>query len=145
MAEQENFDYGPVEIFTVEFPGDAPSPGVLDSLAKLEASGTVRLLDMVLASRAADGSFSISELADGDAAAAGLTMALPGLLGEEDATEAAQDLAGGAGVALVALELSWATDLARNLAAANGTVTESARIPAALVNNFINEFGQADT
>ncbi|MBP2414367.1 hypothetical protein JOF48_003166 [Arthrobacter stackebrandtii] len=144
MAEQENFDYGPVEIFTVEFPGEAPSPGVLESLARLESTGTVRLLDMVLAGRAADGSLRISELTKDDAAAAGLAPALPGLIGEEDATEAAQGMPEGTGVALVALELSWATELAGNVAAANGTVTDSIRIPAPIVNGFINEFGQAD-
>lgn len=144
MAEQKNFDYGPVEIFTVEFPGDAPSPGVLASLAKLEATGTVRLLDLVLAGRAADGSLIISELAGSDAAAAGLVPAVPGLIGEDDPTEAAQGMPAGSGVALVALELSWATELASNLAAANGIVTDSVRIPAPLVNSFINEFGQAD-
>ncbi|PYI38046.1 hypothetical protein CVS30_12565 [Arthrobacter psychrolactophilus] len=136
----ENYRYGPVEIFVVEFPGDSPDPAVLKTISSLVDVGTVRLLDLVVASRSSDGGVTISELDAVEAASAGVELEAPGLLGDEDIATAASELAPGAGVALVALELSWASELAQNLAAAKGTVTRSERIPANVVNQIINEF-----
>lgn len=135
----EKFEYGPVEIYVVEFAGEAVDPGVLRSVADLSEGSVVRLLDMVVATRALDGSTSIVEIADASGEALDIQLAVQGLLGEEDVAEALALVQPGSGVALVALELRWATELAQNLAAANGTVIHSQRIPAAVVNNLISE------
>lgn len=137
----ESFEYGPVEIFVVEFEGTGIDPAVLESVLGATASGAVRLLDMAVAVRAQDGTVSYTEVvgdADGTGVQ-GITLEVQGLLGEEDLEEAAASIEPGFGVALVALELCWATELAQNLTAARGKVVRSERIPAAAVNQLINE------
>lgn len=139
------YEYGPVEIYFVEFEGDGLDRGVLQSIKKLTDSSVVRLLDLVVATRAADGSVDIVEVADDEAATAlGLDLAVQGLLGEEDIAEASAQIEPGFGVALVALELVWAAELAQNLAAARGTVIGSERIPAAVVNQLISTHAAAE-
>lgn len=137
----ESFEYGPVEIFVVEFEGTGIDPAVLESVLGATASGAVRLLDMAVAVRAQDGAVSYTEVvgdADGTSVQ-GVTLEVQGLLGVEDLEEAIAGIAPGFGVALVALELCWATDLAQSLAAARGTVVRSERIPAMAVNQLISE------
>lgn len=137
----ESFEYGPVEIFIVEFEGSGIDPGVLDSVLAATASGAVRLLDMAVAARAADGTVSYTEVVgtEDGTGAEGVTLEVQGLLGEDDLAEAVASIAPGHGVALVALELCWATDLAQSLTAARGQVVRSERIPAAAVNQLTNE------
>lgn len=137
----ESFEYGPVEIFVVEFKGAGLDAGVLDSVLAATATGAVRLLDLAVAARAADGTVSYTEVVgDEDGfGAEGVTLELQGLLGEEDLEEVAASIEPGFGVALVALEMCWATELAERLTAARGVVVRSERIPAAAVNQLVSE------
>ena len=101
----------------------------------------MRLLDLAVAARAADGTVTYTEVVgdeDGHGAT-GVSLELQGLLGEEDLAEASASLEPGFGVALVALELCWATELAERLTAARGMVVRSERIPAAAVNQLVAE------
>lgn len=134
-----SFEYGPVEIYVVEFPGEKPDRGVLDSVLEATRGGAVRLLDMVIASSRADGSLCILEVTDeSDAHGLGaVDLLLPGLLGEDDIADVIENLATGTSVVMVALELAWATRLAEGLANANAKVVRSERIPAPIVNEVV--------
>ena len=137
----EGFEYGPVEIFVVEFEGSGLDAAVLDSVIAATATGAVRLLDLAVAARAEDGTVSYTEVVGNDDGLGVEPVALEvqGLLGEDDLAEAAASIAPGFGVALVALEMCWATELAGRLAAARGMVVRSERIPAAVVNQLVSE------
>lgn len=131
-----NHTYGPVEFFVIEFVGVGPDPAVLESLAELSEAGTVRVLDLVIAVRGAEGETVITELSQTT------PTSLPdldfrGLVAEEDLKEMLAGAPEGTGIAIAALELLWATELAARVAAARGRVVRSERIPAPLINELL--------
>lgn len=140
-----DFEYGPVEIFVVEFEGDRPDAGVLEAILDLRRSDTLRLLDMVIASRLVDGTITMLELTEHAAGLGfdGVGLEIQGLLGEDDIAEAIAPVAPGFSIAVVAFEHRWATTLAERLVAARGTVVRSERIPAAAVNQIVNSLAEA--
>jgi hypothetical protein len=86
---------GPVDVAVIAFEGSDFSGDVAPALADLQASGTVKVIDMAFVRKAADGSTSIVELADERVAGAFERLAGPQveLLSEADLS----DLAGGGG------------------------------------------------
>lgn len=133
------FSYGPVDIYVVEFAGTEPNPDVLSAVLDLTAAGTVRLLDMVIATRGSDGSVTFTEVTEeGSGYALGDgTLQVQGLVGDEDIDEVLADVAPGNSVAIVALEMTWAVQLAQSLSNARGTVVRAERIPAPVINQLI--------
>ncbi len=133
-------EYGPVDVYCVEFEGDRVDPAVLDTLLELSASGTVRVVDLIVATRGADGSVRVTELRDDSANAMsvfGIELEIEGLLSDEDISEAVADIAPGFGVAIAAIELRWAATLASRLHAAGGRVVRTERIPGPAVNMLV--------
>lgn len=134
------FSYGPIDVYVVEFEGDGLSPAVLDALLELSASGTVRVVDLVVVNRDADGSVRVTELRENAAKALsgiGLDLEIEGLIGEDDIAESIANVSAGFGVAIAALEMRWATTLASRLASASGRVVRTERIPAPLVDELV--------
>lgn len=133
------FSYGPVDIYVVEFAGTEPNPDVLSAVLDLTAAGTVRLLDMVIATRGSDGSVTFTEVTEeGSGYALGDgTLEVQGLVGDEDIDEVLADVTPGNSVAIVALEMTWAVQLAQSLSNARGTVVRAERIPAPVINQLI--------
>lgn len=134
------FTYGPIDVYVVEFEGDGLSPAVLDALLELSASGTVRVVDLVVATRAADGTVEVTELRENAAMALsgmGLELEIEGLIGEDDIAGSIAATAPGFGVAIAAIEMRWATTLASRLAAASGRVVRTERISAPLVEELL--------
>ncbi|MBS1907197.1 MAG: hypothetical protein JST33_11655 [Actinobacteria bacterium] len=131
--------YGPLEFFVVAFEGDRPDPGVLSALRDATSSGTVRLLDLVIATPEENGGVRMLEITENAlfGTEAPLTLEVQGLIGEEDVIEVLSPLEPGVSVAVVALELLWAADLAQRVALAGGTVVRSERIPAPVVNELV--------
>lgn len=134
------FAYGPIDVYVVEFEGEGLSPAVLDALLELSATGTVRVVDLVVVTRNADGSVDVSELRDNAAKALsgiGLDLEIEGLIGQDDIAESIADVSPGFGVAIAAIEMRWATTLASRLAAASGRVVRTERISAPLVDELV--------
>lgn len=137
-APAEQLAFGPIELFVVEFDGVDADDRVLAALAELDAGGQVRLVDLVVVARLDDGTVRVSELRDLRGpltAASGLTA--EGLIGQQDIEDVAESLRPGAGVALAALEMRWATALATALNAAGGHTSHVALIPAPAVNELV--------
>lgn len=131
-------EFGPIELFVVEFDGVGPDEQVLVSLEELDHDGTVRLVDLVIVARLEDGTTRVSELGDLRGRSAGTAgLAAEGLIGDEDIEDVVDGLRPGTGVALVALEMRWATALSSALAAAGGRVAHVALIPAPAVNELV--------
>lgn len=132
------FAFGPVEVFVVEFDGEAPDAGVLAAVADLAVSDTVRVLDLVIAVRRSDHSVQITEMRESASGVISeLVMDLEGVIGEDDISEAIAETPAGSGVAILALEMRWARTLASRVADAGGRVVRAERIPAPIVNELV--------
>lgn len=136
--EPFRFAYGPVEAFVVEFEGDQPDQGVLEAIAELAASDTIRVLDLVIAVRRADGSVLITELRESASGVLSeLELELEGFVGEDDIADSLAAASAGHGVAIAAFEMRWATTLASRVASAGGRVVRAERISAPHVNDLV--------
>ena len=136
-----DFEYGPVELYLVGFEGDRPDDGTLAAIAELIEGGEIRLIDLLVISRAEDGTVSFTDWEDvseeygfGDVA-----LEVVGLVADEDVQELAQGIPPGMSGALLAIELLWAKQLASKFAASGGVVLRTERIPAPVVNAVLAE------
>jgi hypothetical protein len=132
-----DFTYGPVDLIAASFEGDLPDPSVLAVLGELVDAGQLRVLDLLVVRRDEDGELSFDDLdltAPPFAGSASIELVAPGLVAAEDAAALVDDLAPGSAATVVALELTWATRLASQLAAVGGVTLETVRIPAPVVN-----------
>ena len=110
---------------------------MLAALAEQVDAGLVRLLDMLIVRRDDDGQLTFEDIgtgADLHPDFAGVELVASGLVSNEDAEALASDLMPGGSAAVVALELTWAIQLASRLAESGGVVLETMRIPAPVVN-----------
>lgn len=133
-----SFDFGPVEFYLVELADDRPADSVISALDDLVSAGTVRVLDFLIVTVSEDGEQATSVEAEG------ATLAVPGLIGEEDVADFADELEPGRSAAIVALELVWARTLAERVSAAGAQVLRVERIPAPVVNALFDEFEDAE-
>ncbi|GAA4755030.1 DUF6325 family protein [Gordonia alkaliphila] len=129
---------GPVELMMVSMPDTGISPQVLAALAAQVRAGTVRILDLVLVTRAGEDEIEATELSLDAVGIEIMDLALPGLTGDEDIALLAESLEVGESAAIVALELVWARDLGAALAAEGSEVIAAERIPSAVVNEIAN-------
>ena len=133
------FDYGPIEFYAIGFEGARPGGAVLEAIDDLVASGTVNLLDLVFATKSADGELTIVELSDTTDDDGVPALSLAGLAGEEDIAELADGIAPGTSAAILVVELLWAKKFAGALFDAGGVVIARQGIPAPIVNAFLSE------
>ena len=134
-----NFEYGPVDLYLIGFPGERPGPEVVASIVELVEAGTVRLLDMLFVSRSLDGELNILEVdqvAD-ELGLTGIELNEVGLAGNEDIEEFADDVAPGTSAALLVVELLWAKNFATALYRAGGAVLHTESIPSVVVNDLL--------
>jgi len=125
---------GPIDFLALEFPRDRLAGDAARALADLVEAGTIRLYDLVVLSKDADGKVEVVDLADptlpsgGFAAFAG---ARSGLLGEDDVATAADALRPGTVAALLVYENAWAAPFVAAARRSGGELVASSRIPAA--------------
>jgi len=128
---------GPVEYIAIAFPGNKFSGEIVPAIKALQDSGTIRVLDLVIISKDADGNVAAIELADADpeqrAALEVLGIQRSNLLGEEDFEDIGSALDPNSTAALMIWENVWAAEFAKSLRNADGILIANGRIPAALV------------
>ena len=136
-----DFEYGPVDLYLVGFEGDRPDDGTLQAIGELIEGGEIRLIDLLVISRAEDGTVSVTDWEDVSEEYGFGTVALEvvGLVADEDVQELAQGLPLGTSGAVLAIELLWAKHLASKFAASGGVVLQTERIPAPVVNAVLAE------
>ncbi|MCI2956619.1 DUF6325 family protein [Agromyces atrinae] len=141
-----DFEYGPVEIYVIATEGERPDDATFAELARLIDGDLVRLLDLVIVSKSAEGDVTVVEIEDlGDEVDIEvLELEAGGLVGEEDIDEVAPLIEPGSSAAIVALELVWAKQLASTLAASGAVVLSTERIPAPIVNAVLAEASDAE-
>ncbi|MFM7068918.1 MAG: DUF6325 family protein [Actinomycetes bacterium] len=104
--------HGPVDYLIIEFQTERADGSMVEAVLDLVERGIIRLYDVLVVRKDADGTFSGVELTDLDADHLGGIAAFAGvrsgLLGDEDLAEAANAVAPGAAAAVLVYENTWA-------------------------------------
>jgi hypothetical protein len=134
---------GPVDYIAVAFPGNKFSGAIVPEIQKLQESGTIRVLDLVIITKDAEGNVAAVELNDASpeeqASLAALGITGKNLLGEEDFEDIGAALEPNSTCGLMVWENIWAADFAKSLRDADGILLGQGRIPAALVEELMSE------
>jgi hypothetical protein len=111
--EAHNDELGPVDVVVIAFPPGAPMTGeAVPLLLDLVERGIIRVFDVLFVMKGEDGTFTgfdardLSEKNVGDFVA--FEGASSGLLGEEDAAEAAEAIEPGSAAVMIVYENRWA-------------------------------------
>lgn len=130
-----DIELGPVDYLVVAFPaGKADFSGEMAAeLRALIRSNTVRVLDLVVITKDADGSVEASELRDVDDSDIGqlreLEADLAVLLAEEDILEIGSVMEPGSAAAVLVWENVWAGPFGAAVRRSGGQLVTSGRIP----------------
>ena len=140
--------YGPIDFVLLEFEADNLRGEAAEAMLDLVERGIVRIYDLLIIKKDADGTFSglaVDALADDEKGAfAVFEGANSGMLGDEDIAEAAGAMEPGTVAALIVFENLWAVPFVRAVYNAGGQVIASARIPADVVNEALNALEAAN-
>jgi hypothetical protein len=133
--EAHNGELGPVDIVVIAYPPGSPMTGeAAPMLVDLVDRGIIRVLDVMFVKKEDDGSvigFEAHDLTDkgvGDFMV--FEGASSGLLGDEDAHEAAGGLEPGSGAVLIVYENRWAAPFIGAVRRNGGVPVAFQRIPA---------------
>ena len=135
MSDIDFDQLGPVDYLVVRFPADKAdfSGAMADELKKLMDSGTVRVLDLVMVTKAEDGTVDAAELRNKDESEVGelrsLEAELSLLLAAEDVERVGADLEPGSTAAVLVWENTWAGPFASAIRHSGGELVSTGRIP----------------
>ncbi|MBX0300366.1 DUF1269 domain-containing protein [Cryobacterium sp. 1639] len=126
-------ELGPVDWIVVEFPGSRFNGAIAPEITSLVDRGLVKILDLLILTKDADGSLDIAELADIEDGELGelraLETELATLLSEDDVIMAAEAIEPGSTAALLVWENLWAAPFGASVRHAGGQLVASGRIP----------------
>jgi hypothetical protein len=133
MTDRTLDELGPVDYLIVEFPaGQQNFTGEgLDELLKLHDAGIIRIMDILILEKAADGSVDAHELSDipnlGELQR--IEAQLAQTLAEEDVEKLAAAMDPGSVAAALVYENLWAAPFASAMRRAGGQLIANGRIP----------------
>jgi hypothetical protein len=126
-------ELGPVDWIVVEFPGSKFNGQIAPALLDLVERDLVRVLDLLVLKKDADGSleaFELSDLEEGEIGELrGYESELAMLLSEEDVTSLAAAIEPGSSAAVLVWENAWAAPFGSAVRRAGGQLVASGRIP----------------
>jgi len=132
-VDDDNVELGPVDWIVVEFPGSRFNGEMAPALRDLVERDLVRVLDLLVLKKDADGTLEAFELSDLDPAEIGelrtYEAELAMLLSEEDVTAVAEAIEPGSSAAVLVWENSWAAPFASAVRRSGGQLVASGRIP----------------
>ena len=131
--------HGPVDVVVLAF-GEARFDGsALAELERQSATGTIRVLDLIILLKDEEENcfrIAISDLPPEEAAAvAFIEAATIGLFDDEDAAMLCEGMVPGSAVVGLAIEHTWAVDLANAIYNEGGEMAFNYRIPAPIVDD----------
>ncbi len=138
-------EIGPVEYIVIAFPGNQFNGELIPALKELVDHGTVRIIDLTIVQKDADGNVTtveINEMGENAAAFMGLDYEVGGLFNEEDLVLIGDHLPNNTTAASLVWENVWATRFAQAVRNANGLVIENDRIPHDIVMAAVNYSGE---
>ena len=134
MDEVDSVDeLGPVDWIVVESPGSRFNGEIAPALRDLVERELVRVLDLLVLKKDADGALDAFELSDLDTSEIGelrgYESELAMLLSEEDVTAVAAAIEPGSSAAVLVWENTWAAPFASAVRHSGGQLVASGRIP----------------
>lgn len=133
--------YGPIELLMIDFPGSKFSGEIMPALTELVESGTIRIIDILIVRKDADGSVTdmeLSDLVDAESAAfEPLIDELAGLLTHDDAQHLAASMPMDSTAGIMLFENVWAKRFADAVVNAHGEVVINERIPRVVVDELL--------
>ena len=134
MDEVDDVDeLGPVDWIVVEFPGSKFNGQIAPELRDLVERDLIRVLDLLVLKKDADGSLEAFELSDLDQGEIGdlrtYESELAMLLSEEDVTSLAAAIEPGSSAGVLVWENTWAAPFASAVRRSGGQLVASGRIP----------------
>ena len=126
-------ELGPVDWIVVEFPGSRFNGQIAPALLDLVERDLIRVLDLLVLKKDADGSLEAFELSDLDQGEIGdlrtYESELAMLLSEEDVTSLAAAIEPGSSAGVLVWENTWAAPFASAVRRSGGQLVASGRIP----------------
>jgi hypothetical protein len=149
MSSTDHVDiHGPIDFLLLEFDPERATGAAAVALLDLVEQGTIRIYDLLVIRKDEDGTVSgidinalSADLLGGFAVFAG---AQSGLVGDEDLAEAAAAMEPGTAAALIVYENAWAIPFIAGARAAGAQVIASARIPADVLVEVLDELESAN-
>jgi hypothetical protein len=139
---------GPIDFLLLEFDSDKMTGDAAAALFELVDQGIVRIYDLLVIRKEADGSFVGVDLNDVSADSLGgfatFAGARSGLLSDDDLAEAGGVMEPGTTAALLVYENTWAVPFVAAARKADARVIASARIPADVVMGVLDELDAAE-
>jgi hypothetical protein len=137
---------GPVDLAVIGFTGELRQGGVRQAIADAVDRGSVRVLDVLLVRKDADGTVLMydAETAGETDELLGFPTELPDLIGEDDALAIAEEMPNDSTVVVIAWENTWAAEIAASIRELDGQVLVMERIPAADVNAVIDAWTEIE-
>lgn len=144
--EAHDQELGPVDIVVIGYPADAPMTGeAIPLLLDLVDNGIIRVLDVLFVIKNEDGTFSGLEAKNLDSETVGDLVAFEGassgLLGEEDASTAADAIEPGSAAVLIVYENRWAAPFIAAVRRNGGVPLAFERVP---VQDLIDSLDAAE-
>lgn len=140
--------YGPVDIIVIEFDADAGDGSAAQALMDLVDAGTIRIFDLLVVRKDADGTCSGVELTDLSADSLGgfvaFSGARSGLVGDEDIIATGELLEPGKAAAVIVYENTWAVPFVAAARKAGAELVASTRIPGSVLMEVLDELETTD-
>jgi hypothetical protein len=124
-------ELGPIDYIVLEWPGRQPTGEAVPHLIDLVDRGIIRIIDIALMAKDADGTVGALDLGDlpPDSDYAQFAGASTGILDQEELDEAASVLEPGTAAAVLVYENRWAAPFASAVRRGGGQLVASGRIP----------------
>jgi hypothetical protein len=134
MDEVDDVDeLGPIDWIVIEFPGSKFNGQIAPALRDLVERDLIRVLDLLVLKKDADGSLEAFELSDLDVGEIGefqdYESELAMLLSEEDVTSLGAAVEPGSSAAVLVWENTWAAPFGSAVRRSGGQLVASGRIP----------------
>ncbi len=148
-SEELDLDLGPVDIVVIGYPAGAPRTGsAIPMLVDLVDRGIVRILDVLVVEKDADGNVAGVALTDIDGDGVDdlvvFNGAQTGMLGDQDAVTAGEALDPGEAAALICYENRWAEPFVTEVRRNGGRMLDFQRISTQEVLDIINALDAAE-
>ncbi len=132
LSAEELEEMGPIDYIVLEWPGTQPQGEAAPLILDLADRGIIRILDIALMAKDADGTVGALDLGALNGDTGGFEAfegAATGLLGQDDLEEAAAALEPNSAAAVLVWENRWAAPVAVALRKSGGQLIASGRIP----------------
>jgi Family of unknown function (DUF6325) len=133
--------HGPIDVIVFELPSEGATGAIAEAVLDLVDSGTIRLFDVMVVLKEADGSITEVELDTlaGEITIANFSGARSGLLGSDDVDDAGALLEAGSMAVLIVYENAWAVPFVAAARESGAELIASARLSAQDIMDTLDE------